>query len=43
VVVVPIDSDVMQVEDGESMVAGWVLLIVRCCQCCYDNMVLLVW
>jgi hypothetical protein len=38
-----IDSDVMQVEDGESMVAGWVLLIARCCQCCYDNMVLLVW
>jgi hypothetical protein len=43
VVIVSIDSDVVQVEDGESMVAGWMLLTARWLQCCYDDMVLPVW
>jgi hypothetical protein len=33
VIVVLIDSDLMRVEDKEFMVAGWMLLIARCCQC----------
>jgi hypothetical protein len=43
VVIVPIDSDVVQVEDGESMVAEWMLLTARWFQCRYDDMVLPVW